>query len=230
MTESSFSPDEITAFRQSVYQLFSECILHPPTVELLALFSNPEWKQSASALLGPEAQHLSVNPAPEQEAKSLAVEHTALFVAPGPQQPFPFETNYRERRMLNGESRPGLRLGAAASAVINIYREWGMRADLETDELPDHACVELRFMSMLVAAQRLAREAPDELCTRALLQAQVDFLDQHILQWFPQWLQCVHRRARRLFYKSAATVLRGFIETEKVTLDRLLETSLVRAC
>ncbi|MBI3694344.1 MAG: molecular chaperone TorD family protein [Acidobacteria bacterium] len=218
--------DEITAFRGSVYQIFSECILRPPTREILAVFANAEWRESACALLGPEVRNLCTDLAPRQEAEYLAVEHSALFVVPGPQQTFPYETNYREKRVLNGESRPGLRLGRAASEVVKTYQEWGMRADLETDELPDHAGVELRFMSMLVAAEGLAWEAHAEPSAVSLQQAQSGFLDRHVLQWFPQWLQFVHQRARRPFYRSASLVLQGFLETEKVTLNRLLEKNI----
>lgn len=229
MIQPTASRDEITAFRGSVYQLFSECILRPPTPELLALVADAEWIDSACALLGPEARSLCSGFAPRQEAEYLAVEHSALFVVPGPQQTFPYETNYRERRVVNGESRPGLRLGRAASQVVRIYQEWAMRADLETDELPDHAGVELRFLSLLVEAEVLAREAHDGVSATAILQAEAGFLEQHILQWFPQWLECVRQRARRPFYRHGAAVLRGFVETEKITLGRLLETEQARA-
>ena len=50
MTHPTFLPEEITAFRRSVYQIFSECLLHAPTPELLALFTEAEWRESAAAL------------------------------------------------------------------------------------------------------------------------------------------------------------------------------------
>ena len=213
--------EPIAEFRQSVYRVFSECFLHPPSDMLLPFFQDLRWRQSAGALLGPEMENLCADLAEESDPNGLAVEHAALFVVPGPQQTFPFETNYREKFSVEGESRPGKMLGHSTLQVQKIYREWGMPADLETDELPDHAGVELRFMSLLVAAERLSRDSTEEACTTGILQTQADFLKDHILQWFPEWLHCVHQRARRPFYRSAVTVLERFLETEKITLDQL---------
>ena len=214
--------EPIAAFRQSVYQVFSECFLHPPSGKLLPFFQDPSWKQSASALFGLEIENLCADLAEESDPNGLAVEHAALFVVPGPQQTFPFETNYREKFSVDGASRPGRMLGQSTLQVQKIYLEWGMPADLETNELADHAGVELRFMSLLVAAERLSRDSPDEACTTGILQTEADFLNQHILEWFPEWLHCVRERARRPFYRSAVTVLERFLETEKLTLDQLV--------
>jgi TorA maturation chaperone TorD len=218
----TIGPEEITSFRESVYQLFSRCLLQAPSTEVLSLVQNPEWRESARILLGTESEDLRGDFAREADVERLAVEHAALFVAPGPQQTFPFETSYRERSVVNGQSRPGRMLGYAALQVQRTYLDWGMPTDLDTGELPDHAGVELRFMALLAAAERLSSHFADKRCAAAILRAEADFLHGHILQWFPQWLECVYQRARWPFYKSAATMLQGFLEAEKTTLNQLL--------
>jgi len=218
----TISRDEIAPFRESVYHLFSRCLLHAPSTELRCLFENPEWRESAYVLLGAESEDLYRDFAREADAERLAIEHAALFVVPGPQQTFPFETSYRERLVVDGQSRPGRMMGYAALQVQRAYLEWGVPTDLDTDELPDHAGVELRFMALLVAAERLSLGCVDQRCAAAILRMEADFLNGHILQWFPQWLECVSRRAQWPFYKSGAMILRSFLETEKATLDQLL--------
>lgn len=216
---------EIAAFRQSIYHIFSECLLHPPSTQRLPLFQDLAWRQSAVALLGPEMEQLCVNLVGQADANALAVEHAALFVVPGPQQTFPFETNYRQKISVEGKSKPGKMLGRPAAQVRTFYQEWGLPGDLQTDELPDHAGVELRFMSLLVAAERLAVDCSDEACARGILLAEAEFLNAHIMQWFPQWLECVRQRSHQIFYRTAVTVLKRFLETEQVTLDQLISAA-----
>lgn len=217
--------DEITFFRETVYQLCSHCLLQPPPAELRSLFENPDWRESARRLLGAESEELCRDFVSEADVERLAIEHAALFVVPGPQQTFPFETSYRERHVADGENRPGRMMGYTALQVQRAYLEWGLPADLDTDELPDHAGVELRFMALLAAAERLSVSCADERCAGAILQAEADFLHSHVLQWFPQWLECVYRRARRPFYKSLTVMLQGFLKAEKTTLDQLLNAN-----
>ena len=93
-----------------------------------------------------------------------------------------------------------------------------MAADLDGDEFLDHAGVELRFMMRLVEAERHSRSASDAVSTRAIVLAEADFLGQHILQWFPEWLNCVRDRARLPFYRTVATLLDRFLESEKAAL------------
>jgi TorA maturation chaperone TorD len=143
------------------------------------------------------------------------MEYASLFLIPGPRQTFPFETCYRE-----GPSRADARwsrrmLGFVALQVQRAYVQWGMPADLDSDEFPDHAGVELRFMARLVQAERAASKAPNAAFTRAIVRAESAFLAQHILQWFPDWLQCVRGRARRPFYRTVAELLGHFLGSEK---------------
>ena len=229
MKPGTISLEEISAFRESVYHFFSRCLLQAPSTQLRSQFGDPEWRDSARILLGSESEDLCRDLAREADVERLAIEHAALFVVPGPQQTFPFETSYRERRVVEGESRPGRMQGYAALQVQRAYLEWDMPTDLDTDELPDHAGVELRFMALMAAAERLSRNRTDERCADAILQAEAGFLHGHILQWFPQWLECVYQRARWPFYKSGATILRGFLEAEKTTLDQLLKAKLADA-
>lgn len=216
---------EISRFRCSVYRIFSEWFFRAPSKDLLRFFTDPEWMESACSLLGPEIQSLGQDLAREFDSDQLATEFAALFIVPGPQQTFPFESNYREGGRVYGERRPGRMLGYSTAEVQREYLEWGVTGDLDTEELPDHAGVELRFMSLLVEAEYLSWERYDDACARMILQTEAEFLNHHILQWMPQWIECVKKRARLAFYKSAATVLGNFLRAEKTTLDQVLDTS-----
>ena len=102
-----------------------------------------------------------------------------------------------------------------------------MPTDLGAGELPDHAGVELRFMSLLAGAERLSSASADPQVRERIVQTEADFLNKHILQWFPKWLKCLHMRAKQPFYKSGALVLKDFLRTEKMTLH---QTTSSRCC
>ena len=72
MNPLTVSLDEIIPFRESVYQLFSRCLLQAPSTELRSLFENPEWRESACVLLGTESEDLYRDLAREADVERLA--------------------------------------------------------------------------------------------------------------------------------------------------------------
>jgi TorA maturation chaperone TorD len=93
---------------------------------------------------------------------------------------------------------------------------------METEEVSDHAATELRFMAMLVALERQVRAAGDDGLLAATLRAQADFLDEHILAWFPAWTATVKARARLPYYRSLVDVLLRFLEVDRNTLESIV--------
>ncbi len=222
-------PGETTAFRLSLYRLFSECLLHVPSPERLSVLAHPRFMESARILLGSGLENLCSALPKHADVRDLATEYAALFVIPGPSHTCPYETYYRDRYLRPTNCRPARMLGYTALQVQRAYAQWRVPADLNGEELPDHAGVELRFMSFLIAAEKRLNGSSLEAPLTAVARAQAEFLSDHILRWFPEWLDYVIRRACQPFYKTAAIILKRFLEVERDGLgeprSRLLLTA-----
>ncbi len=210
---------EITAFRESLYRFFSDCLLRPPVDRAAAAWRDPEWRAGLLRLLDLPPSEWSPNLDPG-DGQALAAEHARLFLVPATQT-CPFESYHRTPRPVAEEVALGPLLGSAAAAVHQAYRSWGLRPEAETEEVPDHAATELRFMGMLVAIERHLRSRGADGPLVAVLRAQADFLDQHILAWFPAWIATVQARARLPFYRALVHLLARFLEVDRRTLELL---------
>jgi TorA maturation chaperone TorD len=201
-------------FRRFAYRTFSRCFLSAPSLDLFSP-GDPDVDEGARAVLGSEAWEYWEEMRWSAGDERLTSEYAGLFVLPGKQQTFPFETNYREE----GADRSRCALGYTAVQVQRTYIEWGMPLDLWVGEQPDHAGVELRFMAVLAAAERCLWVEHRSCCIFRLVQAQAQFFTEHIIQWFPLWLQRLRIRARGPFYRCAARVLAKFLETEQTRFE-----------
>ena len=210
---------EITAFRESLYYFLSECLLRSPTGTLAASWQDSEWRASLLRLLDLPASLLPSH-AELGDVTELAVEYAQLFVVPSTHT-CAFEFYHRAGGRVAENTGFGPLL-ASSAAVQQIYRSWGLRPEMETEEVPDHAATELRFMAMLVALERQARTAGDDGPVAATLRAQADFLDEHVLAWFPAWMATVRAQARLPYYRSLVEVLSRFLEVDRKTLECML--------
>lgn len=207
---------EITTFRESLYRFFSECLLRPPAGALAASWRDRGWRASLLRLLDlPD----SLMPGDEELRKetALAVEHARLFVVPTSHTcPFEFYHRAGDRTVEDTGYGPLL---ASSAAVQQIYRSWGLCPEMETQEVPDHAATELRFMAMLVSLERQLRVGGNDEPLANILRAQADFLDSHILAWFPAWMATVRASARLPYYRSLIEILSRFLDVDRNTLE-----------
>ncbi len=202
---------DIAALRECLYRLFSACLLGAPTSWVREAFRNPEWRAALGRLLDCPTSTLSRDLLQEGSPYALAVEHAALFLVPA-SQTLPFESAYAA-----GPQSATL-MGVTAGQVAQIYRSWGLNPAAETHELPDHAATMLLFMALLIRAEMHLRNQKDEAGLGAVLRQQAEFLDQHILTWFPRWLDRVRQSARLPFYRVLADLLERFLEKDGRTL------------
>lgn len=212
---------EIAAFRESLYRFFSDCLLRPPANHIAAAWQDPEWREGLLRLLDlPSADFApSLDLA---DSQALAAEHARLFLVPATQT-CPFESYHRAGEMAPGKPLSGPLLAGAAAAVRQVYRSWRLRPEAETEEVPDHAATELRFMAMLIAMERQQRAAGDHDALHRALRAQAEFLDAHIMAWVPTWTAIVQARAHLPFYRSLLQLLARFLEVDRGTLGVLVE-------
>jgi TorA maturation chaperone TorD/Fe-S-cluster-containing hydrogenase component 2 len=124
--------------------------------------------------------------------EGLEVEYARLFVGPGRPVAHPYESVYREGRVM----------GDCTLAVRQSYVTEGLAP--QGHSLPDHVAVELEFMAHLARQEAEAWERGDEEEVRACLRRQEAFLGEHLGRWLPRFCQQVLASEAHSFYANLA--------------------------
>lgn len=92
-------------------------------------------------------------------------------------------------------------------------RQWYSRFNLQAESLyrepDDHIGLELIFLAHLASRALQVLEENNETEFNDLLQAQRDFLLEHLLCWGPAWAKLVKKHARTDFYRGLAHITHG---------------------
>jgi TorA maturation chaperone TorD/Pyruvate/2-oxoacid:ferredoxin oxidoreductase delta subunit len=122
----------------------------------------------------------------------LESEFTRLFLGPERPVAYPYESVYREGKVM----------GDCTVAVRQHYTAEGLAS--EDHFLPDHVAVELEFMAHLALREAEAWERDDEDEALACLRRQEAFLSEHLGRWLPSFCQRVLASEAHPFYASLA--------------------------
>ncbi len=211
---------DLAELRCATYRLFSSLLLHPEEGGLDAAVGLARWlrRQPAlgelafSAWACPLLDRLSGLAAEGMEA--LGVEYVGLFLLgyPGPPCPL-YESVYADPS--------GRRRGLVAVAVERAYAQAGMALAPEAGrELPDHAGIELEFLSQLCRREAQAWRAGAAEDALAALEIERRFLDGHLLRWFPSLLRRVDDAAEPgSLYRQAVGAAHGFLVHDRDLID-----------
>ncbi len=102
-------------------------------------------------------------------------------------------------------------------------REWYARFGLESERLyrepDDHIGLELTFVAHLATQALIALDAEDLVALEKYLQAQREFLSEHLLRWGPAWARLVRKHAETDFYRGLAYLTRGALAATAELLE-----------
>ena len=123
----------------------------------------------------------------------LAREYVRIFIGHGNDAfaaAYPYESVYTSERRLM--------MQAARDEVLAIYRSYGMDKDPSWKEAEDHIGLECEFMRVLCLRTADALRRVDGDKAYALLEAQRNFLEDHLMSWTPMmthsgtstWIPC----------------------------------------
>lgn len=93
--------------------------------------------------------------------------------------------------------------------VREWYARFGVQAERINNEPDDHIGLELLFISHLASLALHAIEQGDQNKLNEALQAQRDFLSEHLLRWGPVWAKLVKQNANTDFYRGIAHLTHG---------------------
>jgi TorA maturation chaperone TorD len=93
--------------------------------------------------------------------------------------------------------------------VREWYARFGVQAERINNEPDDHIGLEMLFISHLASLALQAIEQDDQNKLNEALQAQRDFLSEHLLRWGPVWAKLVKQNANTDFYRGIAHLTHG---------------------
>jgi len=147
----------------------------------------------------------------ESAVEDLAVDYAKVFLAAGSNDgsaAIPCESVYTSPKKLVMQE--------AWESVCTAYRAFGLAKDPAcSDLMEDHLALELEFMSTLVR--------------QGTIEEQKQFLEQHLLNWLPDFTADIDKYAEQDFYKALGRITLGFIQSEQQLLQGLADGTLKQA-
>lgn len=133
--------------------------------------------------------------------KALKDDYLHLFIGLGKVLAPMWESVYfSEKRLMFQE---------ATLQVREWYARFGVQAERINNEPDDHIGLEMLFVAHLASLALQAIEQNDQNKLNEALQAQRDFLSQHLLRWGPVWAKLVKQNANTDFYRGIAHLTHG---------------------
>lgn len=141
----------------------------------------------------------------------LAADFCDLFLKSDRDSALPYASVYTDKGLLNGKP---------AQQMRELLGAHGVKVEQNLNEPEDHLAIQLDFLAHLaISANQIEHSAQLSLA----LQAQSDFISQHLLTWLPAFAErCTQFDAFGL-YSTAARLALAFIQQDKHCLDELIQ-------
>jgi TorA maturation chaperone TorD len=133
--------------------------------------------------------------------ENMQADYTRLFVGVGKVLVPPYESVYFNQDRLVFQER--------TLEVRAWYKRFGLEAERKNHEPDDHIGLELLFLSHLASLGIHALEEEDHVQFNELLDAQREFLSEHLLRWGPVWAKLVKKHTATDFYRGIAHLTHG---------------------
>lgn len=148
-------------------------------------------------------------------SQALGVDRTRLYrgLSPTYGPPPPYE-------LVWSKTKPDISL---LVELAGTYREMGMSPSPEIVERMDYIGVELDFMRELALREATDWESNSPESARKLLQVQDTFMNEHLKDWVPLFVDEVLKQTQSDFYRGHLLMLRGFVASEREELTSLIE-------
>ncbi len=211
----------LTQWRQLTYRLFSSLLLYPDEerLETIATAAAALREQSSSTVMFaffPQWQRLLVSLADLPDHHTLGGEYVRVFMhSPQGTPCLPYESAYVD---------PGRQTtGWLVALLEQEYSAAGLDLSPLLKDLPDHAAVELEFMSFLCGQEADAWNREIIKDGVQTLERQAAFLDRHLTRWFPEWAQQVAAADDEGIYAVVTETAQAFVNHDQGLICGLLD-------
>ena len=137
----------------------------------------------------------------DQKFSELKADYTRLFIGLDALPTAPWESVYfnRERMVFQEQT----------IQVRKWFARFGVQAENFNKEPDDHIGLEILFIAHLASLALQAIEKGDQPVLDETLQAQREFLAEHLLRWGPAWSRLLLQHAQTDFFRGIAYLTHG---------------------
>jgi TorA maturation chaperone TorD len=202
---------EVLPSRLYVYTLLQRFFAEPPEAAFLQQLAQDasfaalaEFSQGAQQLVA--YLHTFATGDQAGQMTELHQDYNRLFIGPGPLPAPMWESVYLDREHLL--------FGEDTLRVRQFYARFGLVFEHLGRQPEDHIAIELDFMATLIRRTLAHLDAGDPSAAQELLQAQAEFLQDHLLRWAIPSFEIFAEQAATPYYQGAGRLL-----TEYLPLD-----------
>ena len=148
---------------------------------------------------------------------TLAVDYARTFLGSGVSgysAAYPYESVYTSpKRLMMQEARDEL---------LALYRAAGLEKSDTWKESEDHLAAELEYLAILGTRVCDLYNAGDEDGAITVLVQQRNFLEDHLIAWYPMMAADIEKFAKTDFYRGLGKLTSGFLESDMELLEDIL--------
>ncbi len=192
--------------RSNIYALLAAVFRVEPSSDFLAIIFEPkilDLLEQSGVEFAPDVLEQPV----DELSEELSVEFARLFLGPG-HHISPHESVHR-----SGNDN-GRLWGEATVRVKKFIETTGIEYQSGFNGIPDHVSVELEFLHEVCLREYQAWEEINNSYGRKLRIIQNDFLNEHLMEWIPQFCDKILEKTSSSFYKELAIFTKQFLDFE----------------
>ena len=227
MTEYDITFAEVLRGRMATYQFLSRLFRVEVDQELLDTLMTMKFPANTGNELVDEGYRLMCSYLGKADAAvltDLAVDYVRAFIGSGNDgfsAAYPYESVYTSPKRLMMQD--------ARDEVLVLYHAAGLDKQESWKEGEDHIALELEFEQILIERALTALEQDeDETCLNLLLQ-QRNFLEDHLLAWYPMMAHDLQKFPNTDFYRGLGKLTSGYLRNDFEFLTEVLEDNGVLA-
>lgn len=227
MTEYDITFAEVLHGRMATYQFLSRLFRVEVDQELLDTLMTMKFPANTGNELVDEGYRLMCSYLGKADAAvltDLAVDYVRAFIGSGNDgfsAAYPYESVYTSPKRLMMQD--------ARDEVLVLYHAAGLDKQESWKEGEDHIALELEFEQILIERALTALEqGEDETCLNLLLQ-QRNFLEDHLLAWYPMMAHDLQKFPSTDFYRGLGKLTSGYLRNDFEFLTEVLEDNGVLA-
>ena len=220
MASNEITLSDVLRNRTSTYQLLTRLYLKEIDEAFLATMRGMRFPKNTGNADVDEGYRLIrefLNHADSNVITTLAIDYARTFLGSGVSgysAAYPYESVYTSpKRLMMQEAR---------DEMLALYRAAGLGKAETWKESEDHIAAELEYMTILGTRICEAYDAGDEDAAIPVLVQQGNFLEDHLLAWFPMMAKDMDKFPKTDFYRGLGKLTLGFLESDKEFLDDVL--------
>ncbi len=191
-----------------VYRVISSGFLYPDAAVLSGLRGSCREAKEALAFLGCSDGLLealeSLRAGLERTSvPDLQAEHIGIFGHTISKDFPPYETQYGEPHVFQQTQ--------VLADIAGFYRAFGLETSELARERFDHISIETEFMAILACKEAYARARDEDERVEICVDAQKNFLGNHLGGWVPSFMERLSKKATAGFYRDLVRLTEGFL-------------------